>query len=159
MLNTLLIAGCIFWLAFNQRADRKTGYIDTIRLFNEFNLKKDMEKEASRTMAPYQRALDSISAMLNAGEQMKEEEQKKQLQVKGLLIKREAEAVLAESNNEINEAVWKRLNPLIDRFGKEQGLQLLIGANGMGTILYGDPSKDLTADLIQYVNKSYAGKD
>lgn len=60
-----------------------------------------------------------------------------------------------QSNQTINEQVWKRLNPLVDAYGKEQGLRLIIGANGMGSVLYNDAYYDRTKEVTAYVNKKY----
>jgi Skp family chaperone for outer membrane proteins len=61
----------------------------------------------------------------------------------------------AASDKDINDQVWKRLNPYIEEFGKEQNLHLIIGANGMGTVLYNDDYYDLTAKAVKYVNEKY----
>jgi outer membrane protein len=60
-----------------------------------------------------------------------------------------------ESNQSINEQVWKRLNPLIDEYGKAKGFRLIIGANGMGSVLYNDEYYDQTKELTDFVNKKY----
>lgn len=59
------------------------------------------------------------------------------------------------SNSTINEKVWKRLNPLIDDFGKKNNIRIMIGANGMGTVLYNDNSVSMTNELIEFINKNY----
>jgi Skp family chaperone for outer membrane proteins len=58
-------------------------------------------------------------------------------------------------NKEINQKAWERLNPIINKFGKEKGIDLLIGANGMGTVLYATEARDVTDELIIYANGIY----
>jgi Skp family chaperone for outer membrane proteins len=60
-----------------------------------------------------------------------------------------------QSNRDINEQIWKRLNPLLDEYGKKKKLHLIIGANGMGSVLYNDEYYERTNDVISYINKKY----
>jgi hypothetical protein len=34
-------------------------------------------------------------------------------------------------------------------------MQLLIGANGAGTVLYGSATTDVTEDVLRYINTKY----
>lgn len=47
--------------------------------------------------------------------------------------------------------LWKSM-------AKKRHLHLIIGANGMGSVLYNDDYYDMTNDLINYANKEYEGK-
>jgi outer membrane protein len=70
-------------------------------------------------------------------------------------MKNNLENAYRQSNQEINEQVWRRLNPILEEYGKKRGLHLLLGANGMGSVLYNDDYYDMTNDLINYVDKKY----
>lgn len=148
---TCLVA--VLWTTLNKE---RIVYVDTIKLFNEYNLKKDLEREAERKLLALKGEIDSTTAALKtAVSQKRSKVEVEELQYRFLSKKREVEDEYRKSNGEINEVVWKRLNPLIDQFGKEQGVELMVGANGMGTVLYGDHDKDMTAILIEFVNKQY----
>jgi outer membrane protein len=101
------------------------------------------------TLSSMQESLDSAEAAYRAAPQNQEVQQR-------LLASQQRMAAGYNAiNKEINDKVWDRLNPVISKFGKEKGLDLLIGANGMGTVLYADDSKDITDDLIRYINENY----
>ena len=51
-----------------------------------------------------------------------------------------------------------QLNEYIEDFGEENKLDYIFGANGTGTIMYGNESKDVTKEVVTYVNKKYVGK-
>lgn len=44
---------------------------------------------------------------------------------------------------------------MLEQYGKERNIRLLVGANGAGTVLYGDKGIDMTDDLIKYLNSKY----
>lgn len=152
ILNSTLIAlllGYTIYGLFQQK--QNIVYVDTIKVFNEYKFKKELEKSTEHTLISAKQHLDSLAALYNAhpdNQQLKQELY-------------DADGRFSESykqiNKEINEQVWSKLNELVTQFGKERNCQLIIGANGMGTVLYGEPTIDATNDLIQYVNKNYEG--
>ena len=48
----------------------------------------------------------------------------------------------------INEQVRDRLNPLIKDFAVKNNYRIVVGANGMGTVLYNADVVDITDKLI-----------
>lgn len=138
----------LMWLLLHMH-ERKDVYADTIRLFNEYRFKVDLEKASQATLLGLKARLDSAEVMyklhpadLSAQQQVLQQQQ---------ILEQGYNTI----NKEINQKVWERLNPLIHRFGKEHNLDLIIGANGMGTVLYGTDKKDITEELIHYINERY----
>lgn len=132
---------------------KRVVVVDAIRLVNEFDLKKILEKEVAKKNQFYTEKLDSLKYIIESSDAGK-------LKDNALILYDRIQNDLASSveisNQNINEQVWKRLNPLIDKFGKEYGYRTIIGANGMGSVLYIDGTMDITNALIKYVNKHYA---
>lgn len=134
---------------FNYKGERKIVYADAIKLFNAYQLKTDMEKSSQVSLTKLKNELDSAGVMYKvnyndpAMQNLYMEKQQKWSEGYDAI------------NKEINEKVWERLNPLINKFGKEEGFELMIGANGMGTVLYASEARDVTDDLIKYVNSNY----
>lgn len=134
---------------------RRTAMVDVIKVLNSFSMKKDMEAGAEKDLLIISNRMDSLKGLLpqiqksgNASSYQTAINQLNQWQ-------EELQNLYAKSNETINTEVWKRLNPLIDEFAKGKNLQLLIGANGMGTVLYSNSSIDLTDELIVFVNSKY----
>jgi Skp family chaperone for outer membrane proteins len=63
-----------------------------------------------------------------------------------------------QRNKEIEAMIWKRLNPYLIDFGKENGYEYIYGANGTGNVLYADEHQDITEEIIKYVNQRYHDK-
>lgn len=135
--------------------DRRIGVVDAVRLFDEFNMKKELEKKEKVKLEAMGKQMDSVGNLLNMAKATKNEEEIKRLSYAGAYMKNAIENEYTESNRDINTKVWKRLNPVMDAYGKKKGLHLVIGANGMGSVLYNDEYYDMTNDAIQFANKRY----
>lgn len=135
--------------------DKKVTVVDAVKLFNQFNMKKELEENAKAKMKVIRRKTDSVKNKLRMASGVKNEKEVEQLTN---ILNSMSDALDEEynrSNEEISSLVWKRLNPLIDKYGKQHGTHLIIGANGMGSVLYMDEHYDVTDDVIQFVNKKY----
>ena len=104
----------------------------------------------------YAQQIDSLGVLLEQTEKNNDEKSSEIFEQLLYNKKVEVQQAYEVSNKNINEQVWKRLNPLIDEFSKEHNYRIVIGANGMGTVLYTDESAERTNDLIQFINKKYA---
>lgn len=136
---------------------KKTAYVDTLRLFDQYKLKLDLEKKEDLVLNRVKSDADSLKNQRDVllKEQPGDTASLRQLERQLARLSGIFNQEYSRSNKEINDAVWKRLNPDIDEFAKKEGLELLVGANGMGTVLYGSTDKDLTDKLVKYVNKKY----
>lgn len=129
----------------------KTGYVDVFELVNAFDLQREYT-EAARANYHDQRSM--IDSLVYAH------------RLRDSLTYRQAERDLysalelqtQERTREIETIIWNRLNPYIVEFGRARGYDFIYGANGTGSLLYADEGKDLTSELIDYVNQRYRGK-
>lgn len=149
------VSASVYWLVTKQQ--NKIAVIDVLRLTNEYGMKNDLEKMASVKLKYESRQLDSLDTELQKAKALrKSQEEIETLSRICNYMKEKFEDEYAKSNQDINTQVWKRLNPLLDEFGKKEGFHLIIGANGMGSVLFVDGYHDITNEAIQYINKKYA---
>lgn len=134
---------------FTRGGEKKIVYADAIRLFNEYKFKIELEKMGQGTLTMLKNQLDSVAVIYKANPA---DERAQQLVAEGQQKLAEAYTAI---DKEINQKAWERLNPIINKFGKEKGIDMLIGANGMGTVLYASDTRDVTDELIKYANKNY----
>lgn len=162
-MNKWILAGCLLIcmatvgvVIYVERSERKkTAVVDAIKLFDQFNMKKELEETAKVKLQAISKQVDSVTNLLQMAKATRNEDEIKKLQYVLEYMNSVMENAYKESNTDINAQVWKRLNPIIDQYGKANGLHLIIGANGMGSVLYQDDYYDLTADLIKFANKTY----
>lgn len=48
--------------------------------------------------------------------------------------------------------VWEKINEKINDYGKEKGYDYIFGAKGDGSIMYASEAKDITKEVIAYIN-------
>lgn len=140
-----------------RNGNKKIAVVDAIQLFNSYKMKLELEGKAAGRLKFLGQQADSLKNELTTGSKAQgvSPERLEELYRSFNNAKMTFEQEYRESNQTINEQVWKRLNPLIDEYGKEQGLRLMLGANGMGNVLYNDDYYDHTKPLIEFVNKKY----
>ncbi|PQJ13003.1 hypothetical protein CJD36_004465 [Flavipsychrobacter stenotrophus] len=135
--------------------NKKIGVVDAVRLFDQYNMKKELEDKAKVKLQMLGKQMDSVENLLNMAKAVKNDDGIKKMSYAYSYVRSYVENEYKQSNKEINEQVWKRLNSAIDAYGKSKGLHLIIGANGMGSVLFNDDYYDLTSEAIKYVNKKY----
>lgn len=147
--NTLVLISLLFLLSSCDR--KKTGYVDVFKLVNEFELQKEYSDQAKRDMNTEKAAIDSAVFTEKLRNPSGYEKFKNDL-YNNLYQKAE------QRNKEIEAMIWKRLNPYLIDFGKENGYEYIYGANGTGNVLYADEHQDITEEIIKYVNQRYHDK-
>jgi outer membrane protein len=140
--------------------NRKIAVVDAIRLFNEYKMKQELEGYIEPKLRHLSGELDSLTQEIRAQRKSgAAEKEVAALYRAAAAAQQQLNDEYQQSNQQINEQVWKRLNPLIDEYGSKNGLRLIIGANGMGSVLYHDQFYDHTSLLIDFVNTRYAEGD
>jgi outer membrane protein len=150
-----VFSGCVYWLVTIQQ--KKVAVVNAVKLVEEFNMKKELEEIAKHTLILDRRVVDSFGNALELAQTIRKDNAELiKLANELQSSKNKLENDYSQSNREINEQVWKRLNPLLEEFGKKNGFHLIIGANGMGSVLFTDDYYDRTNDAIKFINKKYA---
>lgn len=145
----IIVLALCGWTIKDQMSKREVSYIDIGKLVDNYQLKKDLENSTSQNLYKIKNVMDSLEMhkKLSGGNPHVDS----QLMHAQLAF----EQYYTLSSQQISKSVWERLNPVIEEFGKERGLRLLIGANGAGNVLYGDKANDMTDELIKYINARY----
>lgn len=144
-------------LFFNHRNQKKIAVVDAVKLFNDYKMKQELEARSAGRLKYIAHVADSMKSELAAKSKIKDVPRADLEALYKAFSQAQAtlEQEYQQSNQSINEQVWKRLNPLIDEYGKSGGFRLIIGANGMGSVLYNDDYYDQTKELTEFVNKKY----
>lgn len=145
----VLLIGATFCWQLMKPAD--IAYIDIGKLVSGYQMKKDLDKQANGDLQRIKSVTDSLKMIKKAALGTPTPRLDSQLQY----VQYAFQQYYEQSNRKISEKIWERLNPLLEQYGKERNIRLLVGANGAGTVLYGDKGIDMTDDLIKYLNSKY----
>jgi outer membrane protein len=149
----------------------KLGYVNLSKAYNEFELKKELDKKLTTIQQLRKNNLDSLELGLKTmSNQMRQE--------KNILDQKAFDALVIEFQtrrqdflekqkkfSEDNDAmtsqymdqIWKQMNQFVSNYGKEKGYQSIVGGDGTGNVMYASPDIDITNDVVQYINKQYKG--
>lgn len=153
-----LVLGLITFSFFT--STKKIVYINTAEVFSEFRMTKELDKEVKAIENDRKSRMDSLN------------ENVRRIQA-GIIKVSEEELMLVRKNylekqnqfsNEITnvkqastEKIWKQINQYVNDFGKEKNLDIILGANGQGSLMFAKEKIDITKDLITYINEKYSG--
>ncbi|AXG69190.1 periplasmic chaperone [Kordia sp. SMS9] len=65
---------------------------------------------------------------------------------------------VAEEDQKATQTVINDINDYVKEYGKKGGYQIIFGAGGNGNIMYASEGTDLTAQVLEGLNKEFEGK-
>lgn len=164
----LLIIIIAMLLASCSGNPEKTGYVELGPLYSDFNMKQELESQLTTVQNNRTAILDSLelhlNAMMNQLKSVPEPNQNDvttfQLRQQEYHIKKEQfENETANLSGQYTEQIWQQINQYVEEFGKENGYTYIHGADGGGSVMYADESKNLTTQLTKYINNKYKGQN
>jgi len=150
---------------YNYLSRPKLAYIECIKVFDGFKLKKELEAELSRVISSRRTTIDTLKNVITTLQiqleniKTKPDDQSKILSeidmYKGKI--RELETVNSNLASEYDTRIWKQLNQYIQDYADKNGYDIIFGAKGDATIMAAKIKFNKTNDIIDYVNKKYDG--
>ena len=144
----------------------KTAYVDTVEVYNNFEMKIELEKKLDETKDARTRILDSllnevetVVSYLRQNEKDKEAVNKYEFLRQQYLTR---EQQFEEDNRALaqqyTDQVWKQLNQYVKDFGEDQNYQYIYGTTGQGNLMYAKEQLEISEEVLKYVNERYQGK-
>jgi outer membrane protein len=144
----------------------KTGYVLSQRVFNEFKLKKDLEKKLAVYQKKQQKELDSLKLevqlkyselrqkKVRQGTEISEYTQKEQ---QFLLKEKQTVEEYETLSDQYTQQIWKQVNQYIKEYGQEKSYKYIFGAKGEGDLMYAEERENITDEVLNYINAKYEG--
>ena len=145
-----------------------TAYVDTNKLFNEFQLKKELELTLSNVKNQRKQILDSLELQLNvlsgqlngkkalsAGDKETFASLREEYFYKKKQFDEDNEAL----TQKYNQQIFQQLNQYIQDYSKEEGYDYVFGAEGSGALMAASEKKNITEEVLSFINLKYQGAD
>jgi outer membrane protein len=126
-----------------------------MKLFDGFNMTKEMKKVGEKEFNARKRILDSLYSKLQLPSIP--ESQKKAMMTQFVQGKQELEQFNQSFAAAEVTKIWSRIHDYTKDFSKENNYQLVVASDTKNTILFASESIDVTNDLLSYINKKYEG--
>lgn len=160
LIAVLLLASC---------QQEKIGYVDNVKLMDEYQQKIDVEAKFQAKAEKLGKKRDSISqafqmeaqafqAKAEGMSQSKAQEEYAAMQQKGQYIgqqlQQEDQKLQSEGQIEMDSIV-KTVKEEIKQYGKSNGYSYILGGGDGGSVLYGKEAHDLTDEIVKILNDKY----
>lgn len=154
VLGLMMLIGCSNPTEKNVK-EINVGYIDNVRVFENFEMKKDYDVRMEKEIGSEVKKLDSLNLELKKclpGDSLRYYALSKEYYVFEQKYNEIFQGLSTKYTNEVNT----RLNEYIKLFSEQKGYNLLIGSSGQGNVMYVDSIVNVTDDLVQFINTEYA---
>lgn len=128
--------------------------VDNEKLFEGFSMTKETKREGEHMVKLQKIRLDSLNVQFAMAESAA---QKQQVYDRILQEKDKMLQFNETYSSEETAKVWKRIEGYVKDYAELKQYGLIIGSQVQGDVLYHDQKRDVTADLLNYINKRYEG--
>lgn len=140
----------------------KIAHVDAALVFEAFEGKKEMGQRLDQVAKTQQQQLDSIQLELKVLEQAAQQNETAKVRWVKLqqyynALEQEHQAQYYQKSQEYTTAIWKQINQYTQEYGQQQGYDYILGAAGQHTLLYVKTEKDITTEVVDFINQKYAG--
>lgn len=154
--TTLLLTLAVIGFFYSASKKEELAYIDNIRLFNGFNMTRDIKAIEEVKINEKVKELDSLYVTFQSSKD-KENLVLKNLQQQIALKSKSLQEFQDNYSHNLSNSVWERLNEYIKEYAEDNHLKIVFGTSGNGNIMYAHDSKDITNQILEYSNKKYEG--
>jgi Skp family chaperone for outer membrane proteins len=143
----------------------KVVYIDIPKVFNRFDMKKELQEKYKKVESGRGRILDSLKFDLQLlSKKLKEDQKNKELMYE-FDIKREdffkQKSQIEQDNvalsNQYDKQILEQMTQYIIDYGKRNKLDIIMGADGNGVLMYANEKYDRSEEIISFINNKYKG--
>ncbi len=171
MKNYLLLVFAFAILSACQN-EMKIGYVDNVKLVNEYQEKKDIEASLKGKIAQYEKRRDSLgqafqleireaeskaSKMTPADLQKLQQEFQQKEQTITQRLQFEQGQITQESRS-LNDTLKNKVIKFVKNYGEDNGYNYILGSNEGGSVMYGEEKNDLTELILEALNEDYKKK-
>jgi outer membrane protein len=160
----ILAGGLAFWQHQNRP---KTAYIEIQKVYEAFDMKKELEGKFSGVQQQRKIMLDSMEMHLRVlSSKLETNPNKTPEEITSFNAQRDVflqkQQQFEQDNAQVQQQymaqVFKQLNEYVREYGKDHGYHYVFGAEGSGVIMYAEESQNITQPVIEFVNNRFKGK-
>jgi outer membrane protein len=139
--------------------------VDVPKIFNGFEMKKEFQEKYKKTEAIRKRVLDSLSFKLQIMAKQLKANPKNEMLVSEFDFRREDFFKRRDQIDQDNAAlsaqydkqILEQMSQYIMDYGKKNNCDLILGADGNGTLMYANEKMNISEEIIGYINDKYKG--
>lgn len=148
-------------LLYNVLTTKKLAYVDTITLFENCKMKKELYFLLEQKKKEYDLRLDSVYSAIT-GQKMEDRKDTiftphENADATYFMERKKVEEEMLENINRSNEQIWTFINQNVSEYSKLNKIDYLFGANGQGNIMYANEEENITKAILKFIDDKYEG--
>ena len=140
----------------NQTIVQKIGFIENVKVFEEFEMKKDYDAKIQANLKSEIKILDSLQILSNKMEIQGNLELFKSVTQEYYQKQEQYNQLFQNLSSKYTQEVNSRLNEYIKDFSNEKDFDIILGSGGEGNVMFTKEKYNITDELIKYINKKYS---
>jgi Skp family chaperone for outer membrane proteins len=149
-------------LTFSSK-DKTISYIDLRKVYDNFQLKSELESKFKTETSISQDRIESIDLLLDSIENKFEEgnlefSQANQISRNLNTERQNLQFGIEQLQLKYDQQINSQLQSYLNEFGEQQDVKLLLALDKDATILYEDSTLNLSDQAIEFINKKYNGQ-
>ena len=140
----------------NKEPIQKIGFIENVKVFEEFEMKKDYDKKIENDLKNEVNILDSLQLQINRLSINNETSKIDIIKQEYFSKQEQYNKLFQELSSKYTTEVNNRLNEYIESFSEENNFDILLGSGGQGNVMFTKKEVNVTDKLIEYINKKYS---
>lgn len=146
----------------------KSAYVDLKIIFDGFEMKKELEIKLKKDLSHKQNELDSLlfqlqglNNKLSSTENKNQEEVLKFQQLQNYYIqqKNAVEEYTYSKTQQFDSQILEQMTQYVKDFGTKNNYHYIYGLNSNGNIMYAQEHKDITEEVLKFINDKYQGRN
>ncbi len=161
IVNAVIVVLLVTYIVFQtlQPKPQTTVYVDTIKLFNGFNMTADIKRIEEAKIKAKVKVLEDLYKTFNAlSDKEKQLDVNKNLQQQIAYKSKDLQELQDALVQNLNKNVWGRLNRHLKTYAEAKKLTLILGKTNTGNVMYAKDAIDITDAVLEYANKVYEGE-
>ena len=146
--------GLVLYLSFFDKKAVSVVYVDNQKVFEEFNMTRDILNKSQKQIRDYTKEVDSLYLMIN---DLTNKSKKEVLVAKYVQAKERLEYFSTNFAQQESHKIWERIGSYGEEFSKSKNYDLILGKQPNENIIYGNENINVTNDFIIYINSKYEG--
>lgn len=146
-----LVAFTIFHFCWKE----KTAYVDLGSVFNGFKYKSQVDQEYNTMLTSRGRILDSLEAAVISAQNNNDTLRARQLADDYYAQQDQFSKESSTLSADLTQKVWTQLTQYINDYASEHDYTYVFGGKGDGNLLFAKDYKNITEDVLAYVNGKY----
>ena len=162
-----LVAAILLFASCEEQ--QKIGYVDNVKLVNEYQEKIDIEADLKGKISQYEKRRDSLGQVFQL--EIREAEQKaskmspqdlqklqQEFQQKEQILTQKLQfeqGQISQESRTRNDTLKNKIMRFVEKYGKDNGYTYILGKNEGGSVMFGTDENDLTEEILEKLNAEY----